>query len=292
MAVLEINNLKKISVFLESIKFSHTVFALPFALVSMLSAAGGLPSLSVFFWIVIACVFARTAAMAFNRLADRQFDARNPRTQSRALVTGELSTSFMAGALALSSALFVLAAAMLNETCFFLSFPTLAVLLGYSLTKRFTNYSHYFLGLALGLAPLGAWIAVREDIAWTPVILSLAVIFWVAGFDILYSCQDVEIDRTERELHSAPKRYGVAGAMRLARWSHAAALALFFSFWAAAGLGVMGLAGVIAIGALLSYQHRLVSPRDLSRIDAAFFSANGAISLTFLALVAAELLAL
>ncbi len=284
--------MRKLRVFLEEIKFSHTVFALPFALVAMLLAAGGLPSAWTFLWILVAAVAARTAAMTFNRLADHEFDARNPRTAGRALVTGELTTRDMATRFAASAIIFMVAAGMLNTTCLLLSVPTLAVLCGYSLTKRITDWSHLFLGLALGLAPLGAWIAVTGSLAsWVPLLLSLAVLTWVAGFDVLYACQDVEVDRREEALHSLPKRHGVAGAMAWARRLHAVSLALFLGFWWVAGLGMAGLIGVLAVGGLLVRQHALVSPRDLSRIDAAFFTSNGVLSVVFLALVAIDVLA-
>lgn len=284
--------MRKLRVFLEEIKFSHTVFALPFALVAMLLAAGGLPSAWTILWILVAAVAARTAAMTFNRLADREFDARNPRTAGRALVTGELTTRDMATRFAASAIIFIVAAGMLNSTCLLLSVPTLAILCGYSLTKRITDWSHLFLGLALGLAPLGAWIAVTGSLwSWVPLLLSLAVLTWVAGFDVLYACQDVEVDRREEALHSLPKRHGVAGAMAWARRLHAVSLALFLGFWWVAGLGVAGLIGVLAVGGLLVRQHALVSPRDLSRLDAAFFTSNGALSIGFLALVAIDVLA-
>ncbi len=281
--------LRKVPLFLESIKFSHSVFALPFALVSMLVAAGGMPGLWTLFWIVVAVVAARTAAMSFNRLADAYIDARNPRTAARPLVTGELGPGLHQVALAAASLVFVFAAGMLNRTCLYLSPPVLAILLGYSLTKRFTSYSHYVLGLALGLAPLGAWIAVTESLALVPVLLSATVLLWVAGFDILYSCQDVEVDRREEGLHSMPKRLGVAGAMQLSRQSHGAALVFLLLFWWMAGLGFLSLLGVLGVGALLVRQHRLVSPTDLKRIDAAFFTSNGIISIGFFVLVFLDL---
>ena len=280
---------RRLPVFLESIKFAHSVFALPFALIAMLVAAGGVPGLWTLFWIVVACVAARTAAMTFNRLADREFDARNPRTANRALVSGELSSEFMVGMVAGASLLFVFSAAMLNRTCFLLSAPVLAVLFGYSLTKRFTDFSHLFLGLALGLAPLGAWIAVRETFALTPLMLSIAVMLWVAGFDILYSCQDYDVDREEEQLHSLPKRLGIAGSMTLAQKLHGMSLVFLFFFWWLSGLGVLTLLGILAIGGLLVSQHRLVRPDDLSRIDAAFFTTNGVISIGFFLVVLIDL---
>lgn len=276
---------KRLPVFFEAIKFSHSVFALPFALIAMMLASRGLPSLWDFFWIIVACVAARTAAMTCNRLADLPYDSQNPRTRQRALVTGELSKVFMAKMLAASSIVFIIAALMLNTTCFILSVPVLAVLLGYSYTKQFTSYSHYFLGAALGLAPLGAWIAVRESFEATPLLLSLAVLLWVAGFDILYSCQDHEIDLENDELHSLPKKLGVEDAMMAARRTHAGAVIVMLLFWWSAGLGLLSLLGIGGMALLLRHQHRLVSPRDLSRMDAAFFTTNGMISIGFFVIV-------
>ncbi|MCC6546490.1 UbiA family prenyltransferase [Candidatus Sumerlaeota bacterium] len=275
----------RIVLFLESIKFSHSVFALPFAVIAMVLAAHGWPGSWKTFWIVVACVGARTAAMAFNRVADADFDARNPRTAGRALVTGALSVQFMMGALIVASLTFFLAAAMLNETCLYLAPPVLAILFAYSYAKRVTDWSHLVLGFALGLAPIGAWLAVRESISLVPLLLSIAVICWVAGFDMIYSCQDVEVDKTEKELHSIPKKLGVAGALAMARRVHVASLIFFALFWLAADLGILSGLGVIAIGALMEHQHRLVNPRDLSRVDAAFFTANGIISVGFMLVV-------
>jgi len=271
--------LQRLATFLEMIKFSHSVFALPFALVAMLVAARGLPGFWTIFWIVVAVVAARTAAMCFNRIVDREIDARNPRTQNRALVTGELSPEFAWGALLASVVVFYFSAAMLNTLAFYLSTPCLAVLLGYSLTKRFTHYSHLFLGVALGIAPLGAWIAVRGEIALAPILLGIGVMLWVAGFDILYSCQDYEHDRNDPELHSIPKKLGLEGAMNLARQLHAAALVAFVLFWFAAPvLGFLFLLGIIGMGIALVHEHGLVRPDDLSKLDAAFFGMNGLIA--------------
>lgn len=282
----------KLNIFLDNIKFAHSVFALPFALIAMLLAAGGVPGFWTFFWIVIAAVAARTAAMSFNRLADVRYDARNPRTASRPLVTGELNTRDVTIALAISSLVFIFASLMLNRTCFYLSTPVLAVLFGYSMTKRFTRNAHFFLGIALGLAPLGAWVAVREELAWTPLWLALAVMCWVAGFDILYSCQDYQVDVEEEDLHSIPKSIGIAGAMNFARRTHALSVIFFLFFWWASGLGLLSLLGICGIGFMLDYQHRLVRPDDLSRIDAAFFTANGIISIGFFLIVSLDVLAI
>ncbi|MBI5154298.1 UbiA family prenyltransferase [Candidatus Poribacteria bacterium] len=267
--------------FLEMIKFSHSVFALPFALISMLVAAKGWPGFGTLLLIVVAVVAARTAAMCFNRIADREFDARNPRTSNRALVTGALSTDFTFAVFLGAVLVFFFAAAMLNFLCLLLAAPCLAVLIGYSYTKRFTDYSHLVLGAALGLAPVGAWIAVTGELAWTPLILGAAVTLWVAGFDILYACQDYEVDLRESELHSMPKRLGLRRAMKLARRVHGGALAGFFLFWWAAAppLGLPFLLGVAAAGAAMLYEHNLVRPADLSRINAAFFTMNGLISI-------------
>lgn len=272
----------KLPTFLESIKFSHSVFALPFALVGLLLASGGLPDVWMLFWVIIACVSARTAAMAFNRIADLPFDARNPRTQNRALVTGDLDVPFMWKMLGISSLVFFLSAAMLNTTCLLLSAPVLAILFLYSLSKRVTDLSHFILGFALALAPMGAWIAVRETLSATPVLLSIAVLLWVAGFDILYSCQDYDVDKSDGELHSIPKTLGIEGAMRLSHQVHAASALFFVLFWFSASLGMWGFLGVVGIGVLLWHQHRLVKPEDLSRINAAFFTTNGMLSIGFL----------
>ena len=273
--------LRKTATFLEMIKFSHSVFALPFALIAMLAAADGWPPFATLFWIVVAAISARTAAMCFNRIADREVDARNPRTRNRALVTGELSLSFAWSALLAAILVFYAAAAMLNGLCLLLATPCLAVLLGYSLTKRVTRYSHFFLGAALGLAPLGAWIAVRGSIGWFPVLLGAAVLLWVAGFDILYACQDYDVDRHESRLHSIPKRLGLAGAMRYARGVHAGAVLGFLLAWFAGSppLGTPFLLGILGVTLLIRRQHNLVNPNDLSRINAAFFTANGLISI-------------
>lgn len=276
----------RFAVFLEAIKFSHSVFALPFALVAMLAAAGGWPRAWVVFWVVVACVAARTAAMCFNRLVDVEIDARNPRTRTRALVTGALPRDFMVAALAAGALVFLFASAMLNWTCLLLSPWALVVLLGYSYMKRVTHLSHLVLGLALGIAPVGGWIAVRGELVLAPVILGLGVLLWVAGFDVLYSCQDYDVDRRDPELHSIPKKLGIAGALLFARRLHAAAFVAFLLFWLLSGFGGVFLLGVLASGFLMVRQHAMLRPTDLSRINAAFFNMNGMISLgLFLAAV-------
>lgn len=276
--------LRRTRTFLEMIKFSHSVFALPFALISMLVAAWGVPGVGTLFWIVVAVVAARTAAMCFNRIVDREFDARNPRTRGRALVTGELSLGFAWGVMFVSVPLFYLAAAVLNYTCLLLATPCLVVLLGYSLTKRVTHLSHVVLGVALGLAPVGAWIAVTGELAMFPLLLGTGVTLWVAGFDVLYSCQDYESDRREPGLFSLPKRVGIEGALVWARRLHAGALGMFLLAWWAGSppLGVPFLLAVAVAGGVMVYEHTLVKPGDLSRINAAFFTANGVISIGLL----------
>lgn len=276
---------RPVSTFLEMIKFTHSVFALPFALVAMLVAADGWPSFRIVVLIVVAAVAARTAAMCFNRIADRRFDADNPRTAKRALVTGELSMGFAWGALLVSVALFYLAAAMLNTLCLVLATPCLVVLLGYSLLKRVTDFTHFGLGVALGLAPVGAWMATAGAVAVAPLVLAAGVMLWVAGFDLIYSCQDYEHDRGDARLHSLPKRLGVARALRLAERLHVGALAAFLGFYMLAlpALGVAFGAALVASGAMMVRQHGLVSPRDLGAVNKAFFDCNAAVSVMLLA---------
>ena len=274
---------------LSMIRFAHTIFALPFALLSTLLAAGGVPSLPTLFWILVAMVGARSAAMSFNRIVDRGIDARNPRTASRELPAGILSVRFAALFSAVSAALFVLAAAQLNRLCLLLSPVALAVVLGYSLTKRFTSLSHVVLGLSLAIAPVGAWIAVTGALALLPVVLALAVVFWVAGFDVLYSLQDETFDR-EQGLRSLPAQLGNRRALLLSALFHAAALALLFGTFVLARGGLLFGLGVVLAGAFLVRQHAIVRPGDLSRVDAAFFTANGWLSVIFFLCGAADLL--
>lgn len=268
---------------LSLVRFSHSIFALPFALASAWVAAGGLPPAATLGWIVLAAVAARTAAMAFNRLVDRRIDAQNPRTQQRELVTGALSPGFARALVIAASAVFVAAAAALGPWCLWLSPAVLAVLLGYSYAKRFWSGAHLWLGLALALAPLGAWLAVRGDFSgplYAPLSLAVAVALWVAGFDLIYACQDAEFD-ARSGLHSVPGRYGVAMALKLARLSHACALLALAAFAVFAGLSPWFALVLLAIAGLLFAQHRLVSPGDLSRVDLAFFTLNGWVALGF-----------
>lgn len=264
------------------IKIEHTLFALPFAFLGAVLAANGVPSGRQIFWIVIAMVGARSAAMAFNRLADRHIDARNPRTASRALPAGLLSAGFVWAFTIASAALFLLAAAMLNRLTLILAPVALGSVLLYSFTKRFTQFSHLVLGWCLSIAPAGAWIAVRGDIGSpVPLLLSLVVLLWTAGFDVLYACQDYDFDRREG-LRSIPARFGIARALWIARGLHAAAFLALLWLYFVTGLGPVALAGVIATGSLLVYQHRLVRADDLQRLNAAFFTTNAFVSVILL----------
>lgn len=274
---------------LSMIKFAHTVFALPFALLSAVLAADGIPPLPTLFWILVAMVGARSAAMSFNRIADRDVDARNPRTASRELPAGVLSVRFTALFCFASAALFILAAAQLNRLCLLLSPVALAIVLGYSLTKRITSLSHVVLGVSLAIAPVGAWIAVTGTLSLLPVVLALAVVFWVAGFDVIYSLQDEAFDR-EQGLKSLPARLGNRRALLVSALFHAAALALLFSAFVLSNGGLLFGLGVLLAGAFLVRQHALVKPGDLSRVDAAFFTANGWLSIVFFACGAADVL--
>jgi len=271
------------------IKFSHTLFALPFALLAAFLAADGWPSAATLGKILLAMVGARSAAMAHNRLADRRLDAANPRTASRALPSGELSVRFVRVFLVCSVALFLAAAASLNRLTLWLSPVALALLLAYSYTKRFTALSHIVLGLCLGIAPVGAWIAVRGSIALLPVLLGLAVLFWTAGFDVIYALQDESHDRAAG-LRSIPARFGARTALWISAGFHAAMVILLLAVWRLAGGGAVFLAGIAATLAALVYQHAIVRPGDLSRVDAAFFTANGFVSVTLAACGIAQVL--
>jgi len=274
---------------LEMIKWEHSVFALPFALCGAMLAAGGFPTGHQLLWIVIAMVGARSAAMAFNRLADASIDAANPRTRTRALPSGHLSPLFVGTFVVVSSGILVLAAAQLNRLALWLSPVALAVLLLYSYTKRFTRWSHLVLGFALGIAPAAAWIAVRGSLDWRILLLTAAVTFWVAGFDVLYACQDFEFDR-DAGLHSIPRHLGIRRALWVARAFHVVMLALLIALLWSFGLGKLAVAGVAVVAALLAYEHSLVSSDDLSKLNAAFFTMNGVISVLFFFFVAGDLL--
>ena len=267
------------------IRFSHSVFALPFALTSAaLAAQGGAATGGHVFWIVVAMVAARSAAMGFNRLVDQAIDARNPRTASRELPQGIVSRGEAWLFVALSVAVFVLAAAMLNPLCLALTPVALAIVLGYSYTKRFTAASHLVLGLALAVAPVGAWLAIRGRFDLVPIVLGLAVLLWVAGFDTLYACQDVEFDRQEG-LRSLPAAVGVPRALWLARLMHAGTVLLLLSLFGLAPLHPVYLAGVAVVAVILALEHALVGPQDLSRVMQAF-NLNGWVSLGYFAVTA------
>jgi 4-hydroxybenzoate polyprenyltransferase len=281
--------LKRIRTTLEMIKFEHSVFALPFALTGAVLAVRGWPTLRQVLWIVVAMVGARSAAMTFNRIADLKFDAVNPRTRQRALPRGQLSLRFAAGFTVVSCAVLVLAAYELNPLAFKLSPLALALLLGYSYTKRFTSFSHLVLGACLGLAPVAAWIALRGDVKPSVLVLGVAVMFWVAGFDLIYACQDVDFDRTQG-LRSVPARFGVRAALWLSALLHVVMLGLLVTVARMENLGWLAFLGLAAVAALLAYEHGLVRPSDLSRLNAAFFNINGYVSVLFFATWAADVL--
>lgn len=281
--------LRSLRITLEMIKIEHTLFALPFAFLGAVLAARGLPSSWQILWIVVAMVGARSAAMAFNRLIDRQFDAANPRTASRALPAGLLSVQFVAVFTVVSAALFFLAAAMLNQLTLILSPIALGSVLFYSYTKRFTSLSHLVLGWCLSIAPTGAWVAVRGAIdSPVPLLLSLAVLLWTAGFDIIYACQDHAFD-VRAGLHSLPQRFGIGRALWLARGLHAAMFAALLGIYFLTGLHWLGLLGMLATAALLIYQHRLVRADDLSRLNVAFFTTNAYVSVILFLTIAADI---
>jgi 4-hydroxybenzoate polyprenyltransferase len=274
---------------LEMIKWEHSIFALPFALSGAMLAAGGWPPWRTLLWIVVCMVTARSAAMAFNRWADAGLDAANPRTAKRAIPAGLLGRGFVAGFTVVTAAAFVFAAAQLNRMTLLLSPLALVVILSYSYTKRFTRWSHLVLGLALGIAPSAAWIAVRGTLDPRIVVLTVAVLFWVGGFDVLYACQDVEHDR-EAGLNSIPQTWGVEAAFWIARGMHIAMLMLLFLLVKLFALNAIAWVGVAAVGALLLYEHLIVSPTDMRRLNAAFFTLNGIISMVFFFFVAAALM--
>ena len=281
--------LHNLRVTLEMIKWEHSVFALPFALCGAMLAAGGIPTAHQLVWIVIAMVAARSAAMAFNRLADATLDAANPRTRTRALPAGQLTPAFVATFVAASSAVFILAASELNRLALWLSPVALAVILLYSYTKRFTRWSHLVVGFALGIAPAAAWIAVRGSLDPRILLLTAAVTFWVAGFDILYAFQDFDFDR-QTGLHSIPRFFGIGRALWIARAFHLAMVALLVALLIVFRMGKLADFGVLVVALLLLYEHSLVKANDLSKLNAAFFTMNGIISVLFFLFVAGDLL--
>jgi 4-hydroxybenzoate polyprenyltransferase len=275
--------MRQVRVFLEMVKFEHTVFALPFAYLGMVLAAGGWPGWHYFIWITVAMAAARTFAFAINRLADRYYDARNPRTRNRPLPRGQISPGAV-GVLAGASALVLaLAARQLNLFVLALLPGALVLLVGYSYTKRFTWASHWILGITDGMAPVGAWAAVTASLAHpAPWLLWLTVTVWMAGFDIIYACQDVEFDRAEG-LHSVPARFGIATALRVARANHVLTVLALAAVGGSLGLGWPFWIGVVAVAVLLWYENGLVKPDDLSRVNLAFFNVNGYISVLIFA---------
>src|SRR5258707_3824159 len=271
------------------IKWEHSIFALPFALCGAMLAAGGLPAWRQLGWIVVAMVSARSAAMAFNRLADASIDAANPRTATRALPVGQLTPAFVGTFVLVACGMFVLAASQLNRLTLELSPVALAVILLYSYSKRFTRWSHLFLGFALGIAPAAAWIAVRGSPDPRVLLLTAAVTFWVGGFDVIYSCQDHDFDRSHG-LHSLPRHLGIHTALWIARLFHVAMLGLLVALVIVFGLGKLAAAGVIVVAMLLAYEHSLVRHDDLSKLNAAFFTMNGVIAVVFFVFIGADLL--
>lgn len=281
--------LRSLKITLEMIKIEHTLFALPFAFLGAVLAANGLPAWRQILWIVVAMVGARSAAMAFNRLVDLKYDAANPRTRTRALPAGLLSRQFVTLFVIISSAVFFLATAMLNWLTLLLSPIALGSVLVYSYTKRFTALSHLALGWSLAIAPTGAWIAVRGAIdSPVPLLLSLAVMLWTAGFDIIYACQDQEFD-AGHGLFSIPQKFGIARALWISRALHVSMFLILVWIYALTGLHWIGLLGMIATAVLLIHQHRLVRADDLSRLNAAFFTTNAWVSMILFVTIAADI---
>ena len=283
----------RLRITLEMIKIEHTLFALPFAFLGAALAARELPPqtagfwISKLLWITLAMVGARSAAMTFNRIADRNIDAANPRTATRALPAGLLDLRFAAGFAIASSGLFVLAASQLNRLTLILSPIALGSVLLYSYTKRFTFLSHVILGWCLAIAPSGAWIAIQGKLTLVPLLLSLSVMLWTAGFDVLYACQDYDFDR-ESGLHSIPRQFGISRALWIARAIHGLMFASLLAFFLNAHLGWLGFVGVVATGVLLVYQHSIVKPNDLSRLNAAFFTTNAFVSVILFVTMAGD----
>ncbi len=273
---------------LDMIKWEHSIFALPFALTGAILAARGLPTLHTLLWIIVAMVTARSAAMAFNRWADASLDAANPRTRTRAIPAGLLAPGYVLGFTLVMTALFLLACSQLNRLTLQLSPIVLLVLFGYSFMKRWSRLSHLVLGLSLGIAPSAAWIAVRGSLSPRIVLLTVIVLLWTAGFDILYACQDYDHDRAVG-LHSIPQSLGLVAAFRIARAFHVAVVLALVAFAFLFHFGWPGYLGVALVAALLTYEHRLVSPHDLTRLNAAFFTMNGIIASVFFLATAADL---
>ena len=280
---------RRLRIILEMIKFEHTIFALPFAIMSAFLASDGLPPLDKLGWILVAMVGARSCAMAFNRIADAHLDAQNPRTEGRAIPAGIISKAAVWIFTLVSAGLLVLAAFMLNPLAFALSPVALAVVMGYSYAKRFTHLSHLWLGLALAIAPVGAWIAIQGAFGWPPIVLCVAVMLWTAGFDIIYACQDWEFDH-RTGLHSIPKRFGIRRSLQISSVLHIIMVAILLSLPVLTPLHHFYYLGVAVVAALLLYEHLLVKPDDLSRVNIAFFTLNGMVSLGLMALTLVDVL--
>ena len=289
MTAVNTSIITKISIFLEMIKFAHTIFALPFALTGALLAAGGLPSIRQTVWIILAMVGARTAAMAMNRLIDAEIDARNPRTAVRAIPAGLIGKGLTFIFIVASIGVMLFSAYMLNPLCLKLSPIALFFLLLYSYCKRFTALAHVVLGICLAAAPIGAWVAIRGTVDAPALILGGVVLFWVAGFDILYALQDLEFDRSAG-LHSIPVLLGVTGSLLAARLFHLIMIGLLFTLFILMHLGPLFLAGILTATSMLLYEHWLLKDGDLAKLDAAFFNMNGYISVAIVLFTAADAL--
>ncbi len=276
---------KRIRIILEAIKFEHTLFALPFAFSGAVLGANGLPTLEQAFWILLAMIGARNSAMAFNRVVDEAYDAKNPRTQDRALPRKMISKNFFIGFILLSSSVFIFSSYMLNPLTFALSFPGLAWILFYSYTKRFTALSHLVLGFSLSFAPIGAHIAVKGVIEFLPILLGLGTMFWVGGFDILYACLDYEFDQKAR-LYSIPRRFGIKKGLWIAKFFHGIALFFFILTGMRGKLGIFYFIGLVLVFVFLFLEHAMISENDLSKINLSFFTLNGLVSIVlFLAVL-------
>ena len=280
---------RKLKIIFDMIKFEHTIFALPFAIMSAFIASDGLPPLDKCRWILAAMVGARSCAMAFNRLVDAKIDGTNPRTAMRAIPAGLITTGSVWIFTVVSAALLVFSAYKLNPLAFALSPLALGITMGYSYAKRFTSLSHFWLGLSLSIAPIGAWIAVEGGFAWTPMLLGLSVLLWTAGFDIIYACQDFEFDRRTR-LHSIPARFGIRRALWLSAVLHLITVSILVGLAVLPSLGALYLIGVGVVTLILVYEHAIVTPNNLSRVNLAFFTLNGMVSLVLSVLSVADLL--
>ena len=280
---------RKLKIILDMIKFEHTIFALPFAIMSAFIASDGFPPWKTCGWILLAMIGARSCAMAFNRLVDAKLDGENPRTSMRAIPAGLITTGSVWIFTVVSAVLLVYSAHKLNPLAFALSPLALGITLGYSYAKRFTSLSHFWLGLSLSIAPIGAWIAVKGRFDWAPMLLGLSVLLWTAGFDIIYACQDFEFDRKNR-LHSIPARFGIRWALRFSSALHLITIVILVGLAVLTNLGMLYLIGVSVVALILVYEHAIVRPNNLSRVNLAFFTLNGMVSLVLSVLSVADLL--